>query len=158
MEESHFNISGRHRGSWAAELINKRGSFWNSGRTERQMTFTSVSDVSEQIRTGLRHSCRSIPPLGWANNNIWCWYNGESRHTWPLLKAILLHVPLATVPPGHTWHTASVNRPVCTEEDITASPHTETPARPPAWLEGGEGKRHLSWTGGLADPWTLQDR
>lgn len=98
------------------------------------MTFTSVSDVSEQIRTGLRHSCRSLPPLGWANNNIWCWYNGESRHTRPLLKAILLHVQSATVPPGHTWHTASVNRPVCTEEDITASPRTETPARqPPGW-------------------------
>lgn len=70
----------------------------------------------------------------------------ESKHTRPLLKDIML-----TSDPGHTWHTASVNRPVCTEGDITASPHTEP--HPP---EGGE--RRLFWALGLADPWTLQDR
>lgn len=98
-----------------------------------QMTFTSASDVVEQIRTGLYDSCRSLSPLGWTNNDIWSWYNGESKHTRALLKAILLHVQLTTAP-GHTCCTASVNRPVCTEEDITASPRTELP-----WLRRGRG-------------------
>lgn len=115
------------------------------------MTFPPAPDVFDQIRTGLRHSCGSLPPLSRTNNDIWSWYNGESSlNTLPLLKAILLHLRL-TADSGHTWHTASVNRPVCTEEDITASPRTEPPTRRP---DGGR----LLQTLGLADPWMLQDR
>lgn len=45
--------------------------------------------------------------------------------------------------PVFSWYIHSVNRPVCTEEDTTASPRTETPSK--GWGRGGR----LSWTLGL---------
>lgn len=88
------------------------------------MTLTSASDVFVQIRTGLRHSCRSLSPLSWTNDNIWSWYNGEpSQYTHSLWWKVWLH-PQST----NICFIVSVNRPVCTEEDTTASPHTETPS------------------------------
>lgn len=86
------------------------------------VTLTSASDVFVQIWTGLRHSCRSLSPLSWTNDNIWCWYNGElSQILW---WKLLLHLQSTNIS-----FIASVNRPVCTEEDTTASPRTESGGR-----------------------------
>lgn len=104
------------------------------------MAFPSFCDVSDQVWTGVRHSCRSLPPLCWTNNNIWGWYSGELLHTKPLLKAMLSHVQFMTGP-DQTCHASSVNRPVYTEEGTTASPRTE----PPVWGGGRGGSPLVSW-------------
>lgn len=86
------------------------------------LTLTSAPGVFEQIRTHLRHSCGSLPPLSWTNSDIRSRYDGESSPN--TQSALVTHF---TADPGHTGHNASVCRPVCTEEDITASPRTEPP-------------------------------
>lgn len=94
-----------------------------------------------QIWTRLHHDSRSLSPLSRTNNNIRSWHNSEFTQT-----LYSLYSDLSGLSWVKTWSflcSASVYRPVCTEEDTAASPHTDI-------LHCG--------TVGLADPQTPQDK